>query len=164
MRQDQHGDAFFATMFDLYALPDDFPAYSQTCHLRPHERVVAIEAALNADIGHPRFIPYIQLHEFEALLLVDPQNFDWMFIEHDLPIQQLIDLVAAFESPELIDDGRETASSKGNARLIPEYEGQKSSAGPLIAAKIGLPTIRAKCPHFDGWLRRIEALGQEEDG
>jgi len=28
-------------------------------------------------IKSPRFIPYIQLHEFEALLLSDPQKLDW---------------------------------------------------------------------------------------
>jgi hypothetical protein len=160
MREDQNNDAFFSTMFDLYALPDDFPGYAAARRLHPHDRVTALETAMHADIGHLRFIPYIQLHEFEALLLADPEQFGWAFIEHDRSIRQLIQLVNTFASPELIDDDPTTAPSKRIIQLIPEYAGQKSSAGPLIAAKIGLPTMRAKCLHFDNWLQRIEALGE----
>lgn len=162
MSEDQNADAFFSTMFDLYALPDDFPSYVDARHTSdPYARVYALEDALRIDIEHRRFIPYIQLHEFEALLLADPQKFDWEFIEHDRQIDQLIQIANGFDSPELINDHPETAPSKRIIQLIPEYEGRKTSAGPLIAAKIGLPTLRAKCPHFDSWLRRIEALGQQ---
>jgi uncharacterized protein DUF4276/AAA domain-containing protein len=159
MREDRNDDAFFTTMFDLYALPENFPCYAEARHLPPLTRVTALETAFHAEIEHLRFIPYIQLHEFEALLLADPEKFDWAFIEHENSIRQLIQLVSTFESPELIDDDPITAPSKRIIRLIPEYAGQKSSAGPLIAAKIGLPGIRAKCPHFDSRLQRIEALG-----
>lgn len=30
--------------------------------------------------------------------------------------------------------------------------------GSLIAKRIGLAAIRAKCPRFDAWVRRLEAL------
>jgi hypothetical protein len=30
MKQDQRPDAFFSTMFDLYALPQDFPGYASS--------------------------------------------------------------------------------------------------------------------------------------
>jgi len=63
-------------------------------------------------------------------------------------------------SPELIDDGHDTAPSKRIARLIPEYAGMKASAGPLIAAKIGLAAIRQRCSHFDEWLKKLESLGE----
>ncbi len=36
MREDQNNDAFFSTMFDLYALPDDFPAYAAAQRLNPN--------------------------------------------------------------------------------------------------------------------------------
>jgi hypothetical protein len=77
MREDQNSDAFFSTMFDLYAFPDDFPNNANARRLvDPYARVEALEKVFKADIEHLRFIPYIQLHEFEALLLADPEKFD----------------------------------------------------------------------------------------
>lgn len=162
MREDQHPDAYFTTMFDLYALPSDFPGYDEAKRAQtPFDRVNRLELALAHTIGHPRFIPYIQLYEFEALLLADPAKLDWEFIEHTEPIQSLISIAAGFESPELINDSPETAPSKRIIQLIPEYAGRKSSAGPIIAGKIGMATLRARCPHFHQWVERLESLSTE---
>jgi hypothetical protein len=72
MKQDQQPDAWFTTMIDLYALPDDFPGF-ENCATRGNatDRVECLEERLAQDIAHLRFIPYIQLHEFEALLFSD---------------------------------------------------------------------------------------------
>jgi hypothetical protein len=32
--------------------------------------------------------------------------------------------------------------------------------GPLITYAIGLPRLRERCPHFNGWLTRLEQLDQ----
>ena len=61
----------FTTMFDLYALPDDFPGYEAAQAIaEPYARVASLETAFAEAINDGRFIPYIQLHEFEALLFV----------------------------------------------------------------------------------------------
>ena len=44
---------------------------------------------------------------------------------------------------------------------IPEYERMKPSAAPIVAEKIGLPTLRLKCKHFGEWLCRLETLNKE---
>ena len=62
-------------------------------------------------------------------------------------------------SPELIDDGPQTAPGKRIIDLIADYESSKSVAGPQIAQRIGLDAIRGKCPHFNSWLSRLESLG-----
>lgn len=103
-------------------------------------------------------IPYIQLHEFEALLLSDPEKFDWQYIEHDRAIARLVELASRFPSPELINDGATTAPSKRIIDEIPEYEYQKATAGPLIARQVGIATMRERCPHFAEWLALLEAL------
>jgi hypothetical protein len=159
MKEDQNDDAFFTTMFDLYALPRDFPGH-ESAHRKtdPRQRVAALENAMFQDLAHRRFIPYIELHEFEALLLADPKEFDWEYLEHDTAIMNLVSMVSEFDSPELIDDGNETAPSKRIIKQIPEYEGMKASAGPIIAEKIGLSKLRSKCRHFDEWLSKLEAL------
>lgn len=159
MRQDQNPDARFTTMFDLYALPNDFPGFQDSLNTSdPYERVNILEDALREDLDDWRFIPYIQLHEFEALLLSDPQKLDSQFYEHDKEIARLARMADEFNSPELIDDGTHTAPSKRIIAEIPEYDGRKVSAGPIVAERIGLPTLRAKCRHFSDWLDKLESL------
>jgi hypothetical protein len=154
--------ALFTTMFDLYALPEDFPEFTEARRLiDPYERVAFLEAALAADLADHRLIPYLQLHEFEALLFSDPTKFDWEYLEHDRQIARLAEIAEAHESPELIDDGPETAPSKRIAQHIPEYAFQKASAGPLIAQRIGIGRMRERCPHFAEWLGRLESLASE---
>ena len=99
-------------------------------------------------------------------LLSDPARFDIAFPEpeHEEAVSNLAAMAAGFASPELIDDGPETAPSKRIIRVIPEYERRKALAGPLIAARIGLDVIRGKCRHFHKWLEKIEALSGREVG
>jgi len=159
LKQDRAADAHFTTMFDLYGLPRDFPGYAEAGK-RPDARgrVVALEAALREDIDDSRFIPYIQLHEFEALLLSDPSAFACRYTEHARQIERLIQLCAKYKTPEDIDDGQHSAPSIRIGKEIPEYVHAKPTAGPIIAAGIGLEKIRQKCPHFNDWLTKLEAL------
>lgn len=160
MKQERaNSDVWFSTMFDLYALPEEFPGYSYAQQYPdPYNRVAHLETALAQDIDHRQFAPYIQLHEFEAIILADPQKLNGQFFEHAAAIMNL-EAICQNQEPERINDGRETAPSKRIIAEIPEYEGLKSSAGPDVVKEIGLPCLRRKCPHFDKWLARLEALG-----
>ena len=159
MKEDRNPDARFTTMFDLYGLPEDFPEYGEASRLTdPYERVGVLERALREDVSDHRFIPYIQLHEFEALLFSCPRKLEAQFYDHCDEIQRLIEMASAFDSPELIDDGRDTAPSKRIAGEIPEYGSRKASAGPIVAEKIGLPALRSKCRHLGEWINRLEAI------
>ena len=158
LKEDGNTECRFTTMFDLYALPDDFPAFKEAMHQSdPYKRCEILEEALYQDIGDRRFIPYIQLHEFEALIFADLQKLDWEYLEHDEPIKNLMQMVGE-QNPELINDGWETAPSKRIINEIPEYD--KVSSGVLVTAKIGLPVLRRRCRHFHEWLSRIEKLGE----
>ena len=158
MKEDTGVDARFTTMFDVYGLPNDFPGYSLANNARdPYERVRILEDALDCDIPDWRLIPYFQLHEFEALLLSLPMKFDSQF-DDITAIKSLSEMASEFESPELIDDGTDTAPSKRIIGAIPEFERLKASAGPLVAQSVGLHTIRNRCPHFGEWLSKLEQL------
>lgn len=156
MMQDAGADSWFTTMVDLYHLPHDFPGIAESRQIAdPIEKVEFLEGRFSSDLNHRRFIPYIQLHEFEALLFSDPQCFSVAFpnIGSEL-VADLQGIRRAFESPEHIDEGDNTSPSKQICRLLPAYV--KPVSGPLIARRIGLPKLRAECRHYDGWLRRIE--------
>ena len=92
-------------------------------------------------------------------MLSDPQKLDSQF-DNSTGIRQLVNIVASFDSPELINDGNNTAPSKRIIGEIPEYERMKVSAAPIVADKIGLLTLRLKCKHFDEWLCRLETLNK----
>ena len=164
MKEDRHPDVRFTTMFDLYELPSDFPGYAQAKRERdPYQRVAVLEDALAADINgelnDTRFIPYIQLHEFESLILADPRQLEWEFLEHAKPIQRLVEMVAREGgNPERIDDGPTTAPSKRIIAEIAEYEGNKATSGPLVAGKIGMTVLRERCRHFAEWVDRLVRL------
>lgn len=166
MKKDRGRDARFTTMFDLYALPRDFPGYEDAVkQTNPYDRVAVLEEALAADINgeleDTRFIPYIQLHEFEALLLADPRRLDHEFYEHGEAIRRLIEMVAREGgNPELIDDGAASAPSKRIIAEIAEYEGKKATSGPLAPAKIGMETLRERCRHFSEWIEELVRLAK----
>ncbi len=156
LKEDKHPDCRFTTMFDLYALPDDFPGYATSQgKTDKYALVEMLEQAMRQDINDPRFIPYIQLHEFESLILADPQQLDWEYLEHDRPIANLKFMVEG-KNPELINDGSSTAPSKRILSEISEYD--KVTAGVSVAARIGLPKLRQKCRHFNDWVTTLEQL------
>jgi len=161
LKEDAGSDARFTTMVDLYALPSDFPGRGEAEVLRsdPYARVDMLEKSWSEDIGDRRFIPFIQLHEYEAYLFVDVAKFGEFYSDRQGAIDSLASVADQHESPELIDDGQATAPSKRIIAEIPEYGGAKPTVGPMVAEAIGLHRIRAACPHFSEWLTKLEELG-----
>ena len=57
------------TLFDVYGLPSDFPGTTQWTHAAdPVPQVAELEDSLSMAVAQTNFTPYLQLHEFEALL------------------------------------------------------------------------------------------------
>jgi uncharacterized protein CbrC (UPF0167 family) len=157
LKQDRSDNARFTTMLDLYALPNEFPEFNEANNKSdPYQKINHLENAFSRDINDLRFIPYIQLHEFEALVLVKPEQLKERFPEYEQQIQDLLNICCRFTSPELINQGATTAPSKRIFQFVPTYE--KVSAGSLIVQKIGLASIREKCPHFNQWITQLENL------
>jgi hypothetical protein len=161
LAQEKGADVFFTTMIDLYALHAEFPGLADAEKLRhmPARRVEFSEQAFAKDIGDGRFVPYIQLHEYEAYLFSDPTWFGYFYDHHERQVAALKAVADEYETPELIDDGQHSAPSKRIVTQFPNYEDVKSVVGPGVAELIGLSEIRRKCPHFAAWLSQLENLG-----
>jgi hypothetical protein len=160
----QGKNVYFTTLFDLYALPNDFPGKASNVKnpANPTPYVIALEEAFGKDIGHYHFIPYLQMHEYETMLFAEPEAFGKSFENCEAEIRQLKAIAASESTIKHINDGQNTAPSKRIIAVIPQYDGLKSSAGPDIAAFIGVATIRVKCPHVHRWLDQLERLTWEE--
>lgn len=124
-------DVYFTTLFDLYGLPDDFPgkADNKRNPADPASYVRALELALGQDINHYRFIPHLQLHEYETMLFADPEAFAYSFDNCATEIQKLKEITCSCPSIEHINDDPATAPSKQIIKMFPAYGGLKSTAG-----------------------------------
>jgi hypothetical protein len=144
------------TMIDYYGLPGDFPGRASLPSGTCFDRVAYLEEEFRKDIGRPTFRPYFQLHEFEALVFVDPSEAARAF-PGSTKEAELVSIRSQFGSPEEIDDGETTAPSKRLRALFPGY--QKPFHSPLVAVRTGLARIRSECRHFSEWMARLEQAG-----
>lgn len=152
---------YFTTMFDFYGLPNDFPGYDDNGSTDAYIRVGGIEEKFAEDINRPDFIPYIQLHEFEALLFSDISKLTDEYPGCEKEIKVLQDMLDKDfgGNPELVNHGVNTAPSK---RIIKAIEGKrkyhynKPRSGAAVAGKIGMETLRLKCSHFNKWIEDLE--------
>lgn len=148
-------EAIVSTMFDLYALPDNFPGKTDLKyphHAGGHQKALFLEQKWSQDISSANFMPNLLVHEFEALLFTDIQVFEQWTDDDSLlhPLYQ----VRETSAPEDINEHPDTAPSK---RILTAWQSyQKTFHGPLIACDIGLDAIRAACPHFNRWLSKME--------
>ena len=146
--------------------PGSYPGSGEAEKFRddPYRRVEALEQSWANETGDCRFIPHIQLHEYEAYLFVDLSVLAKHFEGQQTAVLKLQESVNRIESPELIDAGPETAPSRRIIGALPRYRSKKLAVGVQAAESIGLSAIRSKCPHFSGWLARLERLGAMGEG
>ena len=156
----QHGaDARFTTMFDLYGLPDDFPELDVHADERDAaQRAILLEGAMTRTFNDYRLIPYIQLHEFEALVLAALDGLAEL-LDDDEDRGGLESLRTEIDGipPEEVNTGKLMAPSKRLERSIPSY--RKTVHGPLALEAVGLASLRGACPRFGNWVTTLENLG-----
>ncbi len=158
---DRSAEHRVTTMFDLYGLPDDFPGIEQhgsdTDTVR---RCETLERSLAETLGDFRLVPYLQRHEFEALVLASLPSL-CLFLDAEDDLAGLTQLEANIDGidPEDINDGKTTAPSKRLREHVPGYV--KTLHGPMAVMDTGLAPLRARCPRFDAWISRLEALADE---
>lgn len=115
--------------------------------------ITKIEEIFPKDNVNKRFIPYIEMHEFEALLFSDSE-----ILANKISVRKsIIDrILSECGEPEEIDDGPDTSPSKRLVALCDDY--RKVAMGKTISGAIGIPVIRDRCKHFDNWLSKLERL------
>ena len=116
-----------------------------------------VDRKISRNWNQSRLIPYVQRHEFEALLFSDVSAFRALLYATEDGIAELQRERSHFQTPEDVNDSSETAPSKRIRRAIPRYH--KRVAGSQIALAIGLCVIRVQCPRFNRWLTTLESLG-----
>lgn len=143
------------TMIDYYALPSDFPGYDQRPNGTCFQRIEFMEIQFSTDINQTKFLPYLQLHEFEALVFASEDKLSTAFLNKNREIQQVSAVNKTFASPEVINENPNSAPSKRLKSIFPEY--QKTFHSQLILSQARIDDLRAKCSHFNSWLTKLES-------
>ena len=151
---------FVTTLIDYYGLYEkhSFPDWDECEKIQDkNDRMTALEDALKNNI-HPnfrhRFIPYLQLHEFEGLLFNDIDIFYDQFPDSDLIGKvELKETFQKYPNPEMINSSRATSPSHRLERIIKGYN--KVVYGDLLAEEIGLTRMRNKAPRFNSWIKTL---------
>ena len=147
------------TFVDFFRIPNSMPGYEEAMRKADSTvQISALEEALANKVNDRRFIPYIQRHEFEALVFSSNKGFE-KYCDKDLSVQTAA-IVEAFNNPEDINSSPETAPSKRLLALIPSYD--KVILGNLLALEVGMDTILARCPRFAKWVQNLVRRCQDE--
>jgi len=85
LREDANADARFTTMFDLYALPKDFPLYKESKNIMsPYQKVESLENAIRAfDKKKSNVHPILLKAQKEAMLLSQANDLQFQIEEYD---------------------------------------------------------------------------------
>lgn len=150
---------FYTTMFDLYALPNDFPGFN---NLNPdHYKYVSnIENAFASDINNPSFVPYIELHEFETLVLC---NLESMKLSYPDSAKELDKLDKSWRkecnnNPELVNNKYDTSPSHRIINALgKKYHYNKPESGKNATIN-RIDVLRQECRHFGEWIEKLIVL------
>lgn len=138
---------------DYFRVPKKhMPGYEIWGNEQNHFRQVEMmEAEIGRDIADRRFVPYIQMHEFEALLFSSNAGArKYWTIEKS---QKVDEIITTFDNPECINTTPEGAPSKRLLEISPDY--QKVLEGNIFALEIGIDKILAQCPRFNAWVQEL---------
>ena len=129
--------------------------------LQNYEQVELLETAFAEEVNNYKFIPYLQLHEFESLVLC---NIDGLVEIYPNSREELDALKAKLresygDNMELVDNGRETAPSKRIIQALGgKYYYDKPKSGTEVTQIVGIDALRGRCRHFHQWLQTIESV------
>jgi hypothetical protein len=158
----QRPDTYLTLFIDFYGVKSDWPGVNDAegisgpkgkadfVNQATKEKVVEHFGEQNAE---ERFIPYIAMYEFEALLFSAPA-----ILARKLQIDesQVVSIIEECGEPENINNSQVTAPSKRLESLSLKF--RKTTTGIAILKEAGLTAIRGKCPIFDGWVTSLENI------
>lgn len=161
------------TLVDYYGLGQDWPGRGDAKSVAPDRRAEFLAGRIREELRREfgdstapdRFIPFVMIHEFEALLFGDPQAAERGISQSGLA-GELTKILESFRSPEEINDRYDTCPSRRLVRLFIEKDWgryEKPLHGNLAILEAGIGKLRRSCPQFGAWVRQLESLGKPPD-
>ncbi len=162
----QRTETYVTTFVDYYGIKewpgiDSVPENSKPDHIAKHinkETKKEINKQFSKQESNRRFIPYMSIHEFEALLFSDSA-----LLASELGINEteISDVLTTHGEPEAINNSPQTAPSKrleAWSQRVSKTKFAKTSTGITLAKDIGISKMREKCPVFNAWIDQLETI------
>ena len=158
---------FVTTFFDYYGMTAKWPGRTDAGTKSHSRKPISVETAIREDIEREvgnevisRLVPYIQMHEFEALLFSETSALPEV-MRNEESKHELDAICREFNTPEEINDSPDTAPSKRIKAIYPFY--RKPLHGVLAAKRITIEVMSENCPHFKNWIAALASfeLGDE---
>lgn len=142
------------TLYDFYG----FPAIPNL-EAEIYQDIVKLEDAIASQFNHRRFRPYLQMHEFEAFLFIEPELTAKAALkqQHTASIQQHRN---QFNHVEEINLGLSTAPSKRLISTIGKYN--KPRIGAKVTQTLGVVKLMQECPKFAAWVNWMVSLAPQQ--
>jgi len=155
----QRPDTMVSCLFDFYGMGNDWPGRDAAIAKNHETKPKTVEQAILDDISNEfadaerRFIPYVQMHEFEALLFTKPSSLSVALGNHTVA-KEFQAVRDAFDTPEHINDSPQTAPSKRIISIFKEHgkKYRKTLHGSIASKEIEVSQIVDECPHFAEWI------------
>ena len=163
MHLKQRSDTYVTTFVDYYGVKEWQAIDTLASNLTPTQISESVNNATKQKVvelfakqqAEKRFIPYMAIHEFEALLFSDTA-----ILADELGIEQCdIDKVLIqCGEPEAVNNSPQTAPSKRLDAWSRYNKFPKTTTGISLAKQIGIPKMREQCPVFNTWLNSLEEI------
>lgn len=159
----QRSDTYVTTFVDYYGTKD-WPGLdevaAQSTPLQIAECINQttqneVDTLFSEQQSARRFIPYIAVHEFEALLFSDSTS---LVAALEVELDTVSDVLDEFGEPEAINNHPQTAPSKRLDSWSKNGKFPKTTQGIALATEIGITKMREKCPVFNAWIVELETL------
>ena len=153
------------TFFDFYGMGQKWPGRQGTSKQVNRDQSKHLEEAIRKDIEVQvgsarinRFIPYVQMHEFEALLFSETSALPEV-MQQPKTKQRLDEIRNDFETPEDINDSVAKAPSKRIEEIYHSF--RKNFHGVIAAERITIDVMIWECPHFRKWVETLQEIGSK---
>ncbi len=161
----QRNETWLTLLVDYFGIKGDWPGYEESKRKRHHTSKARVmneatrqkvnELFIDQD-AQRRFIPYVSMFEFEALLFSDAEILARRLNVRPEDVQKI--LSEYDDEPEKINDNPQTAPSKQLEGLSDRFK--KTVTGISIAREIGIDRMRESCPLFNEWVTKLESLNR----
>ena len=159
----QRRDTFVTTFIDYYGTKKWPGLKSVRKGAKPSEIADTINQATKNEIvklysahgAEKRFIPFVAIHEFEALLFSD---IDVLSDGLKIKREKIERVLREYGGPEAVNNDPKTAPSKRLDEWARDGKFPKTTTGIKIARRIGIQRMREQCPLFNNWLTTLENM------
>jgi len=158
----QRRETWLTLFVDYYGIKSDWPGYQKSKReTQPVSKARVMNEATRKQVNElfgdqdseRRFIPYVSMFEFEALLFSDAKILARKLNIRPKNVEKILSKCG---EPEKINDKSQTAPSKRLESLSDRFK--KTTTGISIAQEIGIDKMRESCPIFDEWITELENL------